>query len=305
MPDSLYIGLISIETLLCLYVLYVAFMVCILYPEYVFKKVPMTCFYIFAILGISVNVCFIWYDTNFLNPENQNIKTVLILYLSAVFCHIALQHCLLMNLCEFYLQVKVLTQGNFLTQSVLSDFKQSLIGNETEVGYQQKQNKIIVTLILICLLMIDLALYGTALNFLIKSPGFSDQEFKIVQMVMAGITNANLIAYFIMTVILKKFFKDQFNGRFNSKMKPIILVCYLLFLQSIVEIVNCTITILHEDPDDNDTLMKLLLQIQETVMPYISLLIPCLIIFRQHLQVFAKKDSIYRNETLDTTVILV
>jgi len=208
-----------------------------------------------------------------------------------------------MNLCEFYLQVKVLTQGNFLTQSVLSDFKQSLIGNETEVGYRQKQNKIIVTLILICLLMIDLALYGTALYFLIKSPDTPDQEFKIVQMVMAGITNANLIAYFIMTVILKKFFKDQFNGRFNSKMKPIILVCFLLFLQSIVEIVNLTITILYEDP--NDTLMKLLLQIQETVMPYISLLIPCLIIFRQHLQVFAKKDNRDRNQPIDTSVILV
>lgn len=300
MPGWLYIGLISIESLLCFYVLYVAFMVCILYPEYVFKKVPMTCFYIFAILGISVNVCFIWYGTNLFSVET---KTVLILYLSAVFCHIALQHCLLMNLCEFYLQVKVLTQGNFLTQSVLSDFKQSLIGNETEVGYRQKQNKIIVTLILICLLMIDLALYGTALYFLIKSPDTPDQEFKIVQMVMAGITNANLIAYFIMTVILKKFFKDQFNGRFNSKMKPIILVCYLLFLQSIVEIVNLTITILYEDP--NDTLMKLLLQIQETVMPYISLLIPCLIIFRQHLQVFAKKDNRDRNQPIDTSVILV
>jgi hypothetical protein len=151
--------------------------------------------------------------------------------------------------------------------------------------------------------MIDLALYGTALYFLIKSLETPDQEFKIMQMVMAGITNANLIAYFIMTVILKKFVKDQFNGRFNSKMKPIILVCYLLFVQSIVEIVNFTITILYEDP--NDTLMTLLLQIQETVMPYISLLIPCLIIFRQHLQVFAKKDNINRNETLDTTVIFV
>ena len=300
MPGWLYIGLISIESLLCFYVLYVAFKVCILYQEYVFQKVPMTCFYIFAILGISVNVCFIWFGVRLFNADT---KIVLILFISAVFCHIALQHCLLMNLCEFYLQVKVLIQGNFLTQSVLSDFKQSLIGNETEVGYRQKQNKIIVTLILICLLMIDLALYGTALYFLIKSPDTSDQEFKIVQMVMAGITNANLIAYFIMTVILKKFFKDQFNGRFNSKMKPIILVCYLLFLQFIVEIVNLTITILYEDP--NDTLMKLLLQIQETVMPYISLLIPCLIIFRQHLQVFAKKDNIYRNETLDTTVIFV
>jgi hypothetical protein len=115
MPEWLYLGLISIESLLSLYLLYIAFKICILHPEYVFKKVPMTCFYIFAIVGISVNLAFIWYDTELLNPNQENIETVLILYISTVFCHIALQHCLLMNLTEFYLQVKVLTKSNFLT----------------------------------------------------------------------------------------------------------------------------------------------------------------------------------------------
>ena len=115
MPEWVYLGLISIESLLSLYLLYTAFKICILHPEYVFKKVPMTCFYIFAILGISVNVAFIWCDTELFNPNQKKTKRVLILYISTVFCHIALQHCLLMNLTEFYLQVKVLTKSNFFT----------------------------------------------------------------------------------------------------------------------------------------------------------------------------------------------
>lgn len=122
MPEWLYISLITVESLCCLYLLYVAIAICVQHPEFVFKKVPMTSLYGFAVTGITVNLVFIWLDIQAINTNTQLDTAVHALYLSQQFCQIALQHCLLMNLTEFYLQIRVLTEGKFLNSSIHSDF---------------------------------------------------------------------------------------------------------------------------------------------------------------------------------------
>ena len=50
--------------------------------------------------------------------------------------------------------------------------------------------------------------------------------------------------------------------------------------------------------------MKTAITFEETLMPYISLLVPCLIIFRQHEGVFQKEGN-QRHETIESNHTLV
>lgn len=82
MPTWLYVSLISLESIFCLYLLQAAFKNCIMHPDYVFKKFPMTILYIIAIIGIVITMTFIWLDVQFINVSNKYDKAVHAVYLS-------------------------------------------------------------------------------------------------------------------------------------------------------------------------------------------------------------------------------
>lgn len=98
MPFWLELSLVIIESLCCLYLLMVAFNICSKYYNFIFKKVPMMMLYIFAVTGIMTTVALIWMIEYKANPEIS-----IAVYCFSQLCTLALQHCLITNLLEFYL----------------------------------------------------------------------------------------------------------------------------------------------------------------------------------------------------------
>lgn len=97
----------------------------------------------------------------------------------------------------------------------------------------------------------------------------------------SGLMFTNFVAYSILAYILQKFFRDHYNNRFDSSVKPVLTIGYVKLLQTIITISNLSVllylnaknTIKH-NPDG------IYWDVQETLMPYIGILLPCFIIFR-------------------------
>lgn len=141
------------------------------------------------------------------------------------------------------------------------------------------------------LLLIDLALFGVGLWYVLEDLNQWVTVSKVIQITIVGLTFTNLVAYTALACILQKFFRDHYNNRFDSQMKPIRRICYLLLLQSIVEVANESLLLYFSAKNsDSIDLPEFLWSVQETLMPYIGLLLPCFIIFRQHQEVFSKED---------------
>ena len=99
MPYWLELSLSILESLCCLYLLMVAFYICCKYYNFIFKKVPMMMLYIFAVTGILTTAALIW-----LIEYNKTDPQISIgVYCFSQLCTLAVQHCLITNLLEFYL----------------------------------------------------------------------------------------------------------------------------------------------------------------------------------------------------------
>lgn len=150
MPYWLELSLIILETLCCLYLLMVSIHICCKYSNFIFKKIPMTMLYIFAVLGILSTAILVW----FIGYFDVNAQIKIALYCFTQLCTLALQHCLITNLLEFYLQSKSLVEGNFLQSSVASC--DSFASSIREQVRKQKQNSKFVAIVLLGLVFIDI-----------------------------------------------------------------------------------------------------------------------------------------------------
>jgi amino acid transporter len=143
------------------------------------------------------------------------------------------------------------------------------------------------------LLLIDLAfsVTSTVLIF-IRIDSVTSKDFQDIQITLLVITLINTIVYVSITTILVNFFKKHYNNRFDCQIKPIKQVCFLLALQSFAVLANQTLlyyfTVLEKHEDSTQILLR---QIEETIVPYFSILLPSALIFYQHRQVFKKEED--------------
>ena len=81
------------------------------YKDYIIKKVPLTAFYILsvvALIGTVINSAF----SCWAQYEDKRVK--LTVYLGSQVASLSVQHCLIVILLEFYLQMRTLLDGKFL-----------------------------------------------------------------------------------------------------------------------------------------------------------------------------------------------
>lgn len=108
---------------------------------------------------------------------------------------------------------------------------------------------------------------------------------------MLCLTVMNSVVYVTLTTVLRKFFQKYYNNRFDSQIKPIVQICYLLLLQSLAMCANQALLYYYTEVKTSDDTRVLLLQIEETIVPYFSILFPSGLIFYQHIQVFKKEEK--------------
>jgi hypothetical protein len=204
------IGL-AVENLAALTLVVVAGHIFMKYREYIIKKVPLTAFYILsvvALIGTVINTIYsCWVQV-------ESKETKLTVYLFSQVASLSVQHCLMIILLEFYLQMRSLMDGKFLeSNSVYSE--RSYSAELDQQSQQQAVNSKFVVVLLVILLIVNFAFFSVMVVLENVLTNFAVCVL-VSQFVILGETILNVAIYAGMAWKLKRFLRENFNRRFDN-----------------------------------------------------------------------------------------
>lgn len=228
MPPWLFSGLSLLETIAAISLGLFGIRICCKYREFVFSAVPMASLYIISFVGLAAVIGYVWF-------EHKNVETQLVMYFLDQVSSLAVQHCLIMILFEFYLPLRMLVQGNVMSESIASEksYAQEAEAQKAKLSTNSRR----IAIVLIVLLVADFCFFAFGIFVSIAN---TDATYFRMQLALVSLTLINTAVYLGVTLTLKRLVRKHFNNKFADALKSIMRVCYLLLLQNTIGLANQT-----------------------------------------------------------------
>jgi hypothetical protein len=154
------------------------------------------------------------------------------MYFMQQICSIGVQHCLIMIIVEFFLQVRSLVNNQMMVESISSE---KSLADYDAVARKQKSRGCWIACGLVFLLFLDVTLFfiGVTVSLTATAPTY----FRI-QLTLMSFFLFNAVVYLGVTVTLKHFLHKHFSNKFQYALGSIMNICYLLLVQNSIALLN-------------------------------------------------------------------